>query len=80
VTEPTRTQQLRKRWGVREVDRRRFALDEKNPRPVRGKAAAKRSRTRTVRSSVPRLSFFEMVSIVLADQENRHRNKRQEIR
>jgi hypothetical protein len=29
VTEPTRTQQLRERWGVREVDRRRLELEQK---------------------------------------------------
>jgi hypothetical protein len=80
VSEPTRTEQLRARWGVREVDRRRWELEDRDPRPKRTPAATRSRTRRPAVRSVPRLSFFDMVSIVLADQEHRQRNRRMEIR
>ena len=78
MSEQSRTEQLRQRWGLREVDRRRWELEDRDPRPVRPKTAA-RSRRRPVARSVPGPTFTEMVLTVLARQEHRQRNRRMEI-
>jgi hypothetical protein len=93
VTEPTRTEQLRARWGLREVDRRRWELEQKaatecsssqDERRVTRRKRAPRIPRGTVEFAVSRrhesFSFEDAAQLVLTMQALRRYFKQGRMR